>query len=157
MILHVIRQSNQVTIKRWRLDPAGDLIETDPPASLPAREVVALQPYGSPFFAAAPVLNACLPAVTEDSRSAVVILRLRGRTELGTTIMDVLARYARSLTATGSKLVIVSANQRIQEQLRVTGVTGLIGPGNIYTGDERIGATLKRAYADAEKWIEKTS
>ena len=157
VILHVIRQSNQVTIKRWRLDPAGDLIETNPPASLPAREVVALQPYGSLFFAAAPVLNACLPAVTEDSRSAVVILRLRGRTELGTTIMDVLARYARSLTATGSKLVIVSANQRIQEQLRVTGVTGLIGPGNIYTGDERIGATLKRAYADAEKWIEKTS
>ncbi len=157
VILHVIRQSNQVTIKRWRLDPAGDLIETNPPASLPAREVVALQPYGSLFFAAAPVLNACLPAVTEDSRSAVVILRLRGRTELGTTIMDVLARYARSLTATGSKLVIVSANQRIQEQLRVTGVTGLIGPGNIYIGDERIGATLKRAYADAEKWIEKTS
>ena len=68
--------------------------------------------------------------------------------------MDVLARYARALTAASSKLVIVSASDRIQEQLRVTGITDLIGPGNIYTGDERIGATLKRAYADAEKWIE---
>ena len=83
-----------------------------------------------------------------------MILRLRGRTDLGTTFMDVLGRYARALTATSSKLVIVSASDRIQEQLRVTGVTDLIGPGNIYTGDERIGATLKRAYADAEKWIE---
>ena len=47
VILHVVRQSNQVTIKRWRLDPDGNLIETDPPAQLPAGEVVALQPYGS--------------------------------------------------------------------------------------------------------------
>jgi len=54
-----------------------------------------------------------------------------------------------------SKLVIVSANQRIQEQLRVTGVADLVGPEGIYTGDERVGATLKRAYADAAAWIER--
>ena len=154
VILHVVRQSNQVTIKRWRLNPAGDLIETDPPASLPGNEVVALQPYGSLFFAAASVFETCLPAPAGASRNAVVILRLRGRTDLGTTFMDVLARYARALTATGSKLVIVSASDRIQEQLRVTGITDLIGPGNIYTGDERIGATLKRAYADARSGSE---
>ena len=46
-ILHVVRQSNQITIKRWRLDPDGNLIETDPPAQLPAGEVVVLQPYGA--------------------------------------------------------------------------------------------------------------
>ena len=33
VILHVVRQSNQVTVKRWLLDPGGQLIETDPPAS----------------------------------------------------------------------------------------------------------------------------
>ena len=74
VILHVVRQSNQVTIKRWRLDPAGDLIETDPPASLPGNEVVALQPYGSLFFAAASVFETCLPAPADASRNAVVIL-----------------------------------------------------------------------------------
>jgi sulfate permease, SulP family len=154
VILHVVRQSNQVTIKRWLLDPEGDLIETDPPAHLPADEVVALQPYGSLFFAAAPALESQLPAPADGSRNTVVILRLRGRTDLGTTFMDVLRRYAQALTATGSKLVIVSANARIQEQLRVTGVTDVIAQENIYTGDERVGATLKRAYADAVTWIE---
>ena len=154
VILHVVRQSNQVTIKRWRLDPDGNLIETDPPAQLPAGEVVALQPYGSLFFAAAPVLESQLPALTATSLNSVVILRLRGRTDLGTTFMDVLRRYAQALTAAGSKLVIVSASERIQEQLRVTGVTDLISPQDIYAGDERVGATLKRAYADATSWIE---
>ena len=154
VILHVVRQSNQVTIKRWRLDPDGNLIETDPPAQLPAGEVVALQPYGSLFFAAAPVLESQLPAPAATSLNSVVILRLRGRTDLGTTFMDVLRRYAEALTAASSKLVIVSASERIQEQLRVTGVTDLISPQDIYAGDERVGATLKRAYADATSWIE---
>ena len=153
VILHVVRQSNQVTIKRWRLDGAGDLIESDPPASLPADEVVALQPYGSLFFAAAPVLEACLPAPADATRHAVVILRLRGRTDLGTSFMDVLRRYALALAATGSKLVIVSAGARIQDQLRVTGLTDVLGPENVYAGDERVGATLKHAYAEAESWI----
>jgi sulfate permease, SulP family len=153
VILHVVRQSNQITIKRWRVDLDGNLIETDPPAQLPANEVVALQPYGSLFFAAAPVLESQLPALADTSRNSVVILRLRGRSDLGTTFMDVLRRYAQALAACGGKLVIVSASDRIQEQLRVTGVTGLIGPENIYAGDERVGATLKRAYADAVTWI----
>ena len=155
VILHVVRQSNQVTVKRWLLDPDGNLIETNLPAELPANEVVVLQPYGSLFFAAAPVLEAQSPQPRDGAgRNSVVILRLRGRTDLGTTFMDVLLRYAQALAATGSKLVIVSASDRIQEQLRVTGVTDLITPENIYSGDERVAATLKRAYADAMTWIE---
>jgi sulfate permease, SulP family len=154
VILHVVRQSNQITVKRWRLDPEESLIETDPPAELPANEVVALQVYGSLFFATAPVFESALPAPADASRNSVVIIRLRGRTDLGTTFMGVLERYARALAACGSKLVIVSAGEQVQEQLRVTGVTDVVGQENIYTGDERIGATLKRAYADATAWIQ---
>jgi sulfate permease, SulP family len=154
VILHVVRQSNQVTIKRRQVDPEGQFIETDPPVQLPAEEVVILQPYGSLFFAAAPVFEAALPALTDASQHSVVILRLRGRSDLGTTFMDVLYRYAQGLAALGSKLVIVAANKRIQEQLAVTGITDLIGFENVYTGDERVGATVKRAHADAMAWIE---
>ena len=94
VILHVVRQSNQVAIRRRVRDAEGHLIETDPPRQLPAGEVIVLQPYGSLFFAAAPVFEAALPAVSEASRGSVVILRLRGRSDLGTTFMDVLYRYA---------------------------------------------------------------
>jgi len=154
VILHVVRQSNQVTVKRWLIEPQGDFIETEPPAQISADEVVVLQPYGSLFFAAAPVFEVALPAVTDDSRNSVVLLRLRGRSDLGTTFMDVLNRYARSLAAAGCKLVIVSANERIRDQLGVTGIADVIGAGNIYAGDERVGATLKRAHSDALAWVE---
>ena len=157
VVLHVLRQSNQVTIRRWVRDPEGHVIEIDPPAELPAAEVVVLQPYGSLFFAAAPVFEAALPAVTAHSRHSVVIIRLRGRSDLGTTFMDVLYRYAVSLDAVGSKLMVVSASERIREQLTVTGITDRIGPSNIYPGDERVGATLLRASQDAVDWISEHS
>ena len=153
VILHVIRQSNRVTVRRQQPDADGRLVETDPPAQLPAAEVVILQPYGSLFFAAAPVFEALLPAPTETSRNSVVILRLRGRTELGSTFIDVLARYAQALAAVGSRLVIVSANERIEEQLAVSGITDVIGPDGVYDSDDRVGATIDRAQADAVAWI----
>ena len=153
VILHVVRQSNQITVKRWELGRGRHMIETDPPAELPADEVVVLHPYGSLFFAAAPTFEAALPAVTDGSRHSVVILRLRGRTDLGTTFMDVLHRYADKLLAVDSKLVIVSASETIVEQLRVAGITELIGLDNIYPGDDRVGAALERAHSDAERWV----
>jgi SulP family sulfate permease len=154
VILHIVRQSNQVSIRRRELDADGHLIETDPPSVLPAGEVVVLQPYGSLFFAAAPVFESALPAVTDASRNSVVILRLRGRTDLGTTFMDVLLRYAHSLVAADSRLLIVSTNDRIDEQLAVTGITTVIGHDSVYAGNERVGASVARAQEDAVAWIQ---
>jgi hypothetical protein len=67
--------------------------------------------------------------------------------------MDVLRRYAISLADVGSRLVIVSANSRISQQLADSGITDIIGADAIYRGDERVGATLQRAEADAADWI----
>jgi sulfate permease, SulP family len=153
VILYVVRQSNKITIMRWELDAEGQVIETIPPAVLEADDVVVLQPYGSLFFAAAPVFETLLPAVTDASRHSVVIVRLRGRTDLGTTFMDVLLRYAQSLAAVDSKLMVVSTNERIDEQLGVTGITAVIGADNVYAGDARVGAAVRRAYDDAVAWV----
>lgn len=154
VVLHVIRQSNKVTIKQRVYEPSGAAFEKDPPASLPPDDVIVLQPYGSLFFASAPIFERQMPEVTDASRNTVVILRLRGRSDLGTTFMDVLSKYALALQSVGSKLLLVSTDKQLEEQLMVTGVTTTIGPDNIYSGSERLGATVERAYADATAWVE---
>ena len=154
VILYVVRQSNKITIMRWELDAEGQVIETAPPAVLEADVVVVLQPYGSLFFAAAPVFETLLPVVTDASRNSVVIVRLRGRTDLGTTFMDVLLRYAQSLAAVDSKLVVVSTNKQIDEQLGVSGVADVVGAENVIRGSERVGVTVRRAYNEAVEWVE---
>jgi hypothetical protein len=52
-----------------------------------------------------------------------------------------------------SKLVVVSTNERIDEQLAVTGITSVIGAENVYAGDHRVGAAIRRAYDDAVAWV----
>ncbi len=154
MILYIIKQSNQIVIKRWLISADGDLREVEAPSDVPSNEVVVLQPYGSLFFASAPVFEEKLPNVTDETRNAVVILRLRGRSDLGSTFMDVLLRYAEALRAQESKLVLVSADENIHEQLAVARVTAVVGSQNVYTSDEWVGRTLKQAYRDGTGWVE---
>ena len=154
IVLHVVRQSNQVIGRHQVLHADGHLVEVDPPAVLAPGEVVILQPYGSLFFAAAPVIEAMLPAVGPQTSASVVILRLRGRTDLGTTFMDVLHRYATALAAADSKLVLSSVSDHVLEQLRIAGVTDVIAAEDLYPGDERVGATLTRVHRDALAWVE---
>jgi len=153
ILLHVVRQSNQVIVRQQIVEADGHLVEVDPPAVLPPRAVVILQPYGSLFFAAAPVIEAMLPAVGPHSSGSVVVLRLRGRTDLGTTFMDVLHRYATALAAADGKLVLSSVSDHVLEQLRVAGVTDVIAADDLYPGDERVGATLARVNDDARDWV----
>ena len=54
----------------------------------------------------------------------------------------------------GSKLVIVSANNRVVEQLAATRVLDVVHPDDVYAGDEWVGRTVRRAHDDALDWIE---
>ena len=153
MALYVVGESNKVSVRRRFFTEDGHVIEAEPPDRLPASEVVILQPYGSLFFAAAPLFAAALPTPTPESRNAVVILRLRERSDVGSTFIDVLRGYAESLAGVGSKLVLVSLNERLAEQFRVTGLADLIGAENMYQSTDQVGAASEQAYRDALVWV----
>lgn len=153
VILFVIKQSNRISIKQWIIGDEGRLREVDPPDEVGENEAIVLQPYGSLFFASAPVFEDELPDVTEATSNSVVILRLRGKSDLGSTFMEVLYRYATSLMEVNSKLVLAYQSDRVHDQLQATGVADLLGEENIYESDEWLGATVTRAYRDAEDWI----
>ncbi len=49
--------------------------------------------------------------------------------------------------------MVVTDNARVIRQLRVTGITDLIGAENIYEGTVFVGEASRRAHADALDWI----
>jgi sulfate permease, SulP family len=153
LILFVIKQSNRISVRRWIVRDDGRIHELKAPTEVGPNEVIVLQPYGSLFFASAPVFEEELPTVTDTSTNSVVIVRLRGKTDLGSTFMEVLSRYANSLLEVDSKLVLVYADERVHDQLVATGMTDLLGPENIYTSDEWVGSTVVRAHEDATTWL----
>ncbi len=148
-ILFVIRQSTRLVTKRLVFHDDGRVEEAEPPATVPTDEVVVLQPYGALFFATASTLIEQMPAVAPTSRNSVVILRVRGADEAGATLIDVLQTYAAALRGVDSKLMLVTDNERVIRQLRVTGATDVIGSDNVYRSSAFIGETTRRAHNDA--------
>jgi SulP family sulfate permease len=149
IVLFVAEQSNRVRVRRVHLMPDGRLRESDPPPVVPGHEVIVLQPYGSLFFASAPVVERQLPVVVADSHDSVVILRLRGTDQIGLSLVDVLRRYARELAAVDSSLKLVVSEGRVFSQLESGGLMADIGEANVYRGTEWVGDTVRRAYQDA--------
>lgn len=143
VVLFVFHQSNRVRVVRWTLDAEDrPLAETDPPATLHAGEIVVLTPYGSLFFASADVFADQLPAPDADSAGSVVVLRLRGKEDLGSTFIRMIVGYRDSLTSVGAHLVLTGVGDRILAQLRNTGTLAELGESNVFPASPQLGASL---------------
>jgi len=154
VILYVAEQSNSVRVRAVVIADDGRMRETDPPAVVPPGVVLVLQPYGSLFFASAPVFERQLPDVSRESSGSVVIVRLRGTDEIGLSHVEVLRRFAAELRDADSTLKVVATEDRVISQLDAGGLTADIGADNVYRGTEWVGEGLRRAYADARAEIE---
>jgi len=153
VLLFVIRQSSRLVTFRLEIRDDGRVREVEPPSELPPGEVVVLQPFGAIFFATASVLLEQMPTVTPASRHSVVILRIRGSDDAGATFLDILGQYARALRDADCKLMIVTNNQHVIDQIDERMVTQAIDIKNVYRGTEYVGETVRQAYDDAVEWV----
>jgi SulP family sulfate permease len=111
-----------------------------------------LDVYGSLFYAGARTLQVRLPD-PGDATSAIVILRLRGRTMLGATSFSVLAGYAEQLASRGGRLYLSGVAPALAEQIRNSRRFDLEGPTRVYEAEPRIGSSTARALEDADAWL----
>jgi len=153
IMLYVVRQSEQVRISRLVFDDQPWPFEADPPETVEPNELIVLMPYGSLFFAAAPVFEEALPDVMPTSNRSVVVISLHGKKDLGNTFMRILRRYNSRLVEQDCRLYLSGVGPRVFEQLVDTGALPEIGDANVYRDQERIGAALIEAVAEARKWI----
>ena len=151
IILFVAQQSNRVRVRQVHVLDDGRMRESSPPTTVEAGDVMILQPYGSLFFASAPIFEHQLPAVSRASKGAVVIIRLRGTDQIGLSLIEVLRRYAHDLRDADAALKLVISEKQVLDQVLLSGLADELGPGNIYRSTEWIGETVRRAYADARE------
>ncbi|UNK71573.1 SulP family inorganic anion transporter [Microbacterium sp. H1-D42] len=155
VILIVVQQSNRVVLKRWEFDELSTLpVESSPPATIPPGEILILAPYGSLFFAAAPVFEKQLPEVPTYLAGAVVILRLRGKEALGSTFLRTMATYAERVRAAGGTLMISGVSETVYEQLRSTRIIRRIGERYVFQAKPRLGASLQQAIDAAQRMLD---
>lgn len=156
VVLHVARQSNRVVITRWEYDGASPHpVETTPPRVLTPGEIVVLVPYGSLFFAAAPVFAGQLPDIPDRCEGAVVVLRMRGTDELGSTFIRVVTDYAERLRRAGGALILVGLGERVLNQLDATRAADAIGRDRLFAATPRIGDSIDAGLAAARAFTER--
>jgi len=108
LLLQLRQEALDLRVVRLRTDDDGRLAESRAPRTVGPGDVVALDVYGSLFFAGSRTLQRLLPLPSGsdeagDERDAespvgpVAVLRLRGRTTLGATFLQVAGGYAATL------------------------------------------------------------
>jgi SulP family sulfate permease len=152
ILLHVFRQSNKVTVTQIVLVPGGLPEERPAPKELPSNQLTLLWVQGSLFFAAAKAVEELLPAVDQTDH-AVVAIGLRGKSEIGSTFITVLQRYAQALQSRNSKLLLFGVDPSVRSQLAKTGVLALIGEENVFLATPQLGEAMNRAVAAAHAWL----
>jgi len=130
----------------------GTFLEGAPPDELPSNDVTLLHVYGTVFFAAAYTLEQILPLPLE-ARRAVVILRLRGHEDVGSTLIGVMERYAQKLQENGGKLLLCGVSEGVRERLEHTETTDTIPGEDIFMAEDRLGSSTQKALAAAKEWL----
>jgi len=153
ILVHVFRAAERVEISEVIPLEGGRYEERPAPEKLPSRQVVILFPKGSLFFAGASEFEEHLPEVG-DAQGTAVILRLRGRNEIGSTFLRVLDRYAKSIKANHGRLMLVGVSRHAFVQLQKTGLVEELGSENVYRATSIIGDSAASAMEDARKWLE---
>jgi SulP family sulfate permease len=157
ILLYVAQASNRITIKEWIYEPGQLPLEQDAPDVLPADHITILIPYGSLFFASATTFEEELPEIAEETHHALVILRLRGRADLGSTVLNVLARYAEQLQGANCRLMLAGVGEHNLDEFEKTGLIKTFGRDNVFKATDRAGESLLDALAVAEKWLAETA
>ena len=123
VVQYVYSSSLDIRVVALARDEEGRFAEEEPPSALPDRSLTVLDVYGSVFYAGTDVIDRLLPDAL-GAKHAVVVLRLRGRADVGSTFLNLLERYARQLQAGGGYLALVGVGPALLDQFLRTGFCG---------------------------------
>ena len=152
LFMQLNREALDLRVVTLRPGPDHTLIEGEAPTTLPSREVVLLDVYGSLFYAGARTVQARLPDPTGSDHPAVV-LRLRGRAMLGATAFVVLSDYADRVAAVGGRFYLSGLDPGVHKQLRLNRTVGEEGEVRVFEASKVLGESSLAAYHDAEAWL----
>lgn len=151
-LLQYYRASTDISVVELIRHADNRIEERQPAKRLESNQVTVLDVYGNVFYAGARTLERLLPAPA-GAQNPVVILRLRGRTTVGATLIEVLASYADKLKAANGRLYLTGISGGVYEQIVRSGRLRLSGPVRVYEAQAIRGASTHEAYLDAQTWL----
>jgi SulP family sulfate permease len=152
LVKYVYQSSLDVRVVCLTVGSGGRCRESQAPSRLADDTVLALDIYGSLFFAAGPKLKRSLPAV-DGARRAVVVLRLRGRGRLHSAVLALLRDYAAELVSGGGRLYLAGVGAEMREQMRRTGLLAMLGEDAVLPATDEPYRACELAVVHGREWL----
>lgn len=152
LLLQLNREALDLTVVRLVPSEDGSVSEQAVPPRLESHGVVVLDVYGSLLFAGARTLEVRLPDPAGADTPAVV-LRLRGRTTLSSTAVEVLSRYGAKVSDVGGRMYLSGVDPAMAAKLVETRAIEALGPVELVEATDVLGASSREAYERAVAWL----
>ncbi|MFI2489040.1 SulP family inorganic anion transporter [Promicromonospora kroppenstedtii] len=159
LIMQLNQEALDLKVVRLKPDATGGLVETPPPTTVSAGDIVILDAYGSLFYAGTRTLQRKLPTPVPAPTGSgatpappvpegpVVILRLRGRTTLGATFLKVAGDYARLLHEAHGMLYLTGVDPALVGGWERDGVIRRLAGIRVLPATPRLGESTLAALA----------
>jgi SulP family sulfate permease len=151
-ILYLYQSSGDLSVVELVEQPDGLIEERKRPHKLKDNHITVLDIYGPVFYASARTLGRRLPS-PEGVGNPVVVLRLRGLTKVGATLIDVLAGYARKLKEVNGRLYLSGMSEQVYQQFRSAGRLREASHVRAYDATPIRGQSTRAAIAHAREWL----
>jgi SulP family sulfate permease len=151
-LLYINHSSRDVSLVQLVKRPDGQIEEHKAPKQLASHEVTVLDIYGHLFYAGARTLERQLPTPV-STQNPVVVLRMRGYSSLGATLLDVLSDYAEKLRNVGGRLYLSGLSETAYDQIMRSDSLKLTGPVHAYEAEPIIWQSTSSAATDARTWL----
>lgn len=148
LLLQLNQESLDLRIVRMVPDGPRLFREEPAPTSLVGEDLVVLDVYGSMFFAGARTLQHQLPDPL-GSTSPTVVLRVRGRTTLGSTFLAVIGDYSHRLGLVGGQLFLSGVDAKLLERWGRDAVPEALGAVRLFPATPQLGESTTEAVSSA--------
>jgi len=155
-VQYVYNSSKDVRVVELRSMGDGRWMEASPPAVLPSNTTTVVDIYGSVFYAGVDLVDTLLPCVG-DAERPVLIVRLRGRSEIGSTALEMLRRYRRDIAAADGRLILAGVEETLIARLQATGFVAEIGEENVFPKSDIVYGSVEAACELGDSWLAERS
>ena len=151
-MLYLYQSSGDLSVVELVELPDGSIEEHKRPHRLKDNDITVLDIYGPLFYASARTLGRLLPS-PEGAKNPVLVLRLRGLTKVGATLVNVLGSYARKLKDVNGRLYLSGMSEQVYRQLRNMGKLQETSHVRAFDATPIRGQSTRAAIAAAREWL----
>ncbi len=152
LLLYVAASARKFNLQQAVRRQDGGWEMNDAPKTLAPNQATVLVIQGLDFFAEVPTLEDQMPPARGVSNAAVILV-VRDMRQTTSTALKWLERYAKSLRANGSVLMLADVNPKVLETLKKSGTLEIIGTDNVFPATPRVLDAENMAWDAAQAWL----